>query len=340
MNILLSSAGRRSYLVHYFKMALEGRGRVIVANSIADAPAMFVADKAYSIPYVWEPGYLESVLDICRKEKIGALFSLHDLEGPVLASNREKFLDVGTFPVISAPGVIRTCLDKYEMRRFLDQHDIGTPITVLDVEQAQQLIDEGALTFPLILKPRFGFGSTRIMEAANKHELLFLYHYIEQRLDPRVSDYLGVKQGDPEVVVQEKIAGDEYGIEVVNDLHGNYLGTMQKRKRGMRAGETDSAVTVRISELEKLGQALSRRLRHIGLLDTDVFHTNGGFRVLECNPRFGGQYPFSHLADSNVLHLLLNLLEHGSDGGMNLEYRDGVFGYKDIEVRFGGTEES
>jgi hypothetical protein len=33
VNILLTSVGRRSYLVQYFKDALEGLGKVHVANS-------------------------------------------------------------------------------------------------------------------------------------------------------------------------------------------------------------------------------------------------------------------------------------------------------------------
>ena len=34
MNILLTSAGRRTYLVEYFKEALAGHGKVYASNSI------------------------------------------------------------------------------------------------------------------------------------------------------------------------------------------------------------------------------------------------------------------------------------------------------------------
>lgn len=34
MNILLTSAGRRTYLVEYFKKALGGQGKVYASNSI------------------------------------------------------------------------------------------------------------------------------------------------------------------------------------------------------------------------------------------------------------------------------------------------------------------
>ena len=45
INILLTSAGRRGYLVEYFVDALAGRGRVIAANSDTSAPALAAADQ-------------------------------------------------------------------------------------------------------------------------------------------------------------------------------------------------------------------------------------------------------------------------------------------------------
>ena len=50
MNILLTSVGRRSYLVHYFQQALEGRGKVISANMYADSPGMCAADESVLVP--------------------------------------------------------------------------------------------------------------------------------------------------------------------------------------------------------------------------------------------------------------------------------------------------
>jgi carbamoyl-phosphate synthase large subunit len=68
----------------------------------------------------------------------------------------------------------------------------------------------------------------------------------------------------------------------------------------MRAGETDSAVTVSNERLEALGETLGRSLGHLGNLDCDVFLNAEGAWVLELNPRFGGGYPFSHVAGANL----------------------------------------
>ena len=43
MNVLLSSVGRRAYLVNYFKEELEGRGKGICSNSSKLSTAVWVA---------------------------------------------------------------------------------------------------------------------------------------------------------------------------------------------------------------------------------------------------------------------------------------------------------
>src|SRR5262249_1298360 len=54
-----------------------------------------------------------------------------------------------------------------------------------------------------------------------------------------------------------------------------------------------------------LGEELGRRLAHVGNLDCDVIATEPAgcarqLQVLDLNPRFGGGYPFSHVAGANL----------------------------------------
>ena len=44
VNILFTCAGRRNYLINYFKEALQGNGLVIATDMQADAPALIDAD--------------------------------------------------------------------------------------------------------------------------------------------------------------------------------------------------------------------------------------------------------------------------------------------------------
>ena len=49
---------------------------------------------------------------------------------------------------------------------------------------------------------------------------------------------------DNAILIQEKIEGPEYGMDVLSDFEGEYMGTFVRRKLAMRAGETDKAISV------------------------------------------------------------------------------------------------
>jgi carbamoyl-phosphate synthase large subunit len=102
------------------------------------------------------------------------------------------------------------------------------------------------------------------------------------------------------VLIQERLLGQEYGLDVVNDLHGRYVTTFARCKLAMRAGETDRAVTVESHEFDRLGATIGQQLGHVGNLDCDVFLAEDRLYALELNPRFGGGYPFSHVAGADL----------------------------------------
>src|SRR5262249_4479410 len=108
------------------------------------------------------------------------------------------------------------------------------------------------------------------------------------------------------VLVQERLAGVEYGIDVINDLQGRHVTTFARRKVQMRGGNTDRAVTVESAQLDALGRTLGERLGHIGCLDCDVFVFPDASPVaVDLNPRFGGGLLFSHMAGANLAKALV-----------------------------------
>src|SRR5690625_2147663 len=95
MNILLTSVGRRSYLVKYFKEALDNIGEVHVSNSTELTPAFSYADKLVVTPLIHDENYIEFLLNYSKENDIKAIISLFDIDLPVLAANKEKFKDIG-----------------------------------------------------------------------------------------------------------------------------------------------------------------------------------------------------------------------------------------------------
>jgi carbamoyl-phosphate synthase large subunit len=300
MNVLFTCAGRRNYLLQYFRDALAGRGKVCAADANPDASALQEADEAFVVPPVVEPDYLDRLLALCRKHSIRLLFSLSDLELPLLSRQRSRFLAAGTRPVVSSPEVVDTCWDKQACVSFLQQSGIRAPKTFLSLAEARSALSRGDVAFPLAVKPRWGTASVGVFFAEDDAELEHAHALLRRMLPRTTLAGASAADADHSVLIQERLRGQEYGLDVINDLEGRYVCSFVKRKLGMRNGETDRAVTVASAPLDDLGRRIGESLGHVAILDADVFYSDDIPCVLELNPRFGGGYPFSHAAGANL----------------------------------------
>jgi carbamoyl-phosphate synthase large subunit len=300
MNVMLTCAGRRSYSVEIFKEAVGGRSRVFACDSSVDAPALQKADKAFIVPRVDREDYVDTLLAICEDHQIGLLVPALEPELSLLAMNRARFLAIGTVPLVSTPEITTTCCDKLAMSNFLSNCGLLVPCTFHSLAAARTALLRGDIAFPLVVKPRWGVSSIGMHYPDDDEELELFYRVTKKQIEHGFLAELGSTDWHGNVLIQERLLGEEYGMDVVNDLNGNYVCTFIKRKIRMRAGQTDQAVTVRDDRLEMIGQIIGEKLGHIGLLDCDAFITKHGCYVIDMNPRIGGGYPFAHIAGANL----------------------------------------
>ncbi|SFF60174.1 carbamoyl-phosphate synthase large subunit [Salegentibacter agarivorans] len=308
MNVLLTSAGRRTYLVEYFKQALKGKGIVYASNSTFSS-ALNIADDFVITPLIYEESYIPFLLSFVKKKKISVIISLFDIDLPVLAKAKDLFKKNGVTVIVSDYEVTQICNDKWSSYNFLIENGFNTPKTYIDYGEAQNDFKKNILAFPLIIKPRWGMGSIGIYKAENQLELEVFYKKVKKEIEESYLQFESKAQIDRAILIQECINGEEYGLDIFNDLDGKYLKTFVKKKTAMRSGETDSSVTENHQELQELGKKLSEKLKHIGNLDSDWFITTDQLYVLEMNCRFGGGYPFTHLAGANLPKVLIDLIQ-------------------------------
>lgn len=308
MNILLTSIGRRGYMVQYFQEALAGRGKVHAGNSV-ETYAMKQADKHVLTPEIHDGSYVDFLKSYCKGHAINAIIPLFDIDIPVLAAHSKEFSEIGVTVFAPPPKFAEVCSDKWKTYCFLKDNGIQTPKSYLSKKEAAQAIIDGALNYPLIVKPRWGMGSIGVYEADNEEELHIFSKKIRKVINNSYLKYESATDLEHSVIIQEKIHGDEYGLDVINDLNGNNVSVIVKQKLSMRAGETDIAKILNHAQLEYLGNKIGNLSKHIGNLDVDCFIANNQIFVLEMNCRFGGQYPFSHLAGVNLPAQIVNWLQ-------------------------------
>lgn len=324
MNILILSAGTRNKVVQYFKKAVGDEGRVIATDCSNLAPAVYEADFFYLVPRITAPGYLEIILDICRKERVDGVFSLIDPELSLLAKEREKFLAVGTTPVISPYDLVESCFDKYKMFQLLQEMNIPTGKCYIKKEEFYKDLKEGKISYPVFVKPVRGSASLNINKAASDSEIEVLFGLYD------------------DLMIQEFMDGQEYGADVYIDmLSGKCTSVFIKRKIKMRAGETDKSVSVKIPELFELIRKFVEKCGFCGMIDIDIFEINGTFYISEVNPRFGGGYPHAYACGVNMPGQVINNLRGNINPPAIGKYEEGVcmMKYNEIAVKdFRGKE--
>jgi carbamoyl-phosphate synthase large subunit len=308
MNILLTSVGRRGYLVRYFKDALGDNGLVMAANSMLRTTGMLAADKCFVVPKVDDQDYIEKLLEICINYNVQLVVSLFDIDLPYLARARSEFLQIGVQVAVSDPWVIEVANDKWKTFSFLESNGFKTPKTYLTIDGVVSALSKGIECFPLLIKPRWGMGSLSIFTAENMEELKFFCGFCRKQISRSYLNILSSVDFSNSVIIQQSVRGTEYGLDVFNNLQGEHFTTVVKEKLDMRSGETDAAITVENETLNSLGLKLSYCLKHRGNLDVDVIvaEDNEPY-ILELNCRFGGGYPFSHLAGVNFPKALIEM---------------------------------
>ena len=200
MNILITSAGSRNKIVQYFKKEIkDSDGKVIATDMSNLAPAIYDADKFYLVPRIDCENYIDTLIEICKKEKIDCMFALIDPELSLIAKNKKKFLEIGVVPLISDYDAVELAFNKYEMYKYLSNKNIKTPKTYISKEEFYSDLKKAKITFPVFVKPIKGSASINISKVNSVEEIELLFSLYD------------------DLIIQEYMNGQEIGADVYVD---------------------------------------------------------------------------------------------------------------------------
>lgn len=316
MNILILSAGTRNKIVQYFKKEMEADdGKVIAADCSNIAPAVYEADKFYLVPRITEAGYMECVLDICRKEKINGVISLIDPELSLIAKHKADFEAVGAVIIESEYDVCERTLNKYEMYKWLKEHGYSCAKSYIDKEKFFEDEKQGKISYPVFVKPICGSASISVSRVCDRETIELLFAHNDN------------------LMIQEFLDGQEIGADCYIDMiSGETVSVFTKKKLVMRAGETDKAVSFKDERLFELIKSFNKEFGFRGQIDIDIFDINGEYYISEVNPRFGGGYPHAYECGVNHMRLIKNNLNGIKNEDQIGYYKEGIYMMKYNEI--------
>lgn len=319
MNLLILSCGTRNLLVRYFKDKNNGFSKVVGTDCSTHAPALYETDAYYIVPRMTEPGYLDTILSICKKEDISAVLPLQEDELFLIASNRELFTKEGVTPIVSFPKAVDLCRDKYEFYKHLTASGLPAIYSVDSYDAYLQAKQQNLIHMPVFIKPSRGCGSIGIQKVEHEPLLKMLCDYADEKY-----------------IIQNYASGEEFGADIYTDLQtGELITVFVKKKLRMRAGETEKSVSFKDKSLFDLIQKAVATLDLRGPIDMDLFQIDGNYYISEINPRFGGGYPHAYNCGISFPKLIADNLS-----GKSLEKKIGeyeeeqyMFKYTDLMMK-------
>jgi len=244
-------------------------------------------------------------VDLCNKNKIQVLFIGSDVELPILCKSKEYIEDsTGAVIITSQPQIVEMCRDKYKTNEFLQKNNLNSIPTCLYDEIDSFLKD---YKFPLIVKPREGFGSKLFQIVNSIEELDFATKAITQiGWKPMIQKYL---QGD----------ANEYTTGITLSKDRNQIMSTITLKKILKHGQTYKAFVDKYPIVTKVCNKIAKKLKTYGPLniqsriDTD----DNQVKIIEINPRFSASGPMRTVAGVNepdimVRNMLFN--EHVKTG--------------------------
>ncbi len=312
MNILFTNVGRRTYLIES-AIVLKQRGiinDIYVSDANINTAGFHISNevKHFITPRVSgnEDVYIEIVLNNCKTHNIDILIPLMDFELLILAQNKQRFDEIGCKIIVSSDKVISNTLNKELNYKFNIKNNILTPQSFFKLSEFINIES-------FVRKEIIGSGSVGLSVHKNTEALIDFKEGIE--------------------MLQELVEGQEYGIDILNDLDGNFVHTCCKKKISMRAGETDKAEVVNNDNLYKFAKEVSRKYRHIGNMDVDVIiDKEDKIWCIDMNPRFGGGYPFTYYAGFDYL---LYIIEMAKGNTIEIpKYGKNIIGMKGVKMYY------
>ena len=316
MNILITSAGTRNKVIQYFKENFNGIGNVIATDMSDIAPAIYDADKFFLTPKIDDENYIDRLIEICKKEKVSAVFSLIDPELSLIAKNKDRFLEIGVIPIVSKYEAVELAFNKYEMYKYLISNGFKTAKTYINKEDFYQDLEKKIIDFPVFVKPVRGSASLNISKVTCKKELDLLFELHD------------------DLIIQEFLNGQEIGADVyVDPISKKVVSIFTKEKIKMRAGETDKARSFKDDKLFSLIISLVEKIGYEYMIDIDIFKIGDEYYFSEINPRFGGGYPHAYEAGVNFPKMIINSLNHIENKKQIGEYEENIYMMKYNEIK-------
>ncbi len=324
ITILVTAAGAQFMpgLSHCLRNNGERKVTIIGTDMNNDDTLLQMVDKYYVVPGAGDPNYIDTLLDICLKEKVNVLLPFMSSELEKLLERRTEFEQIGTMVSVSGGDAVRIANNKLALYDFMTKNHLNPPkyCGVKNLEELKQAFEYiGYPQSAVCVKATESSGSRgiRIIDPRqSRFDILFkekpnsfLISYEE------LVQILSENDSMPEMMAMEYLPGMEYSVDLLADK-GKILYMAGRESNVNLASIPQVATLAKNDEAYKIAEEVISKLQLDGNADLDFKFDKDGHPVLmEINPRIAATMQIFYEGGLNlpylrVKHLLGEELPH------------------------------
>jgi carbamoyl-phosphate synthase large subunit len=258
-NVLVFPAGTEIGLEIFHALQSCKEVRLFGAGQDLSNHALFVYPEYYVLPSIYEKGWVDALIDLCRTLSIDYIFPAYD--DVIVALSREAHRLPAK--IISSPP--RTC----EITRSKSDtyRALSGKVRVPQLYSSSDAV----FSYPVLVKPDRGQGSFGITKADDEQALVRALQAVRE---PIICEYL---------------SGEEYTIDCFSDRDKGLLFAGARRRRRTRNGISVNTITEALPEAKEMANNIGHELNLRGAWFFQLKRAHDGQLVLlEVSPRIAG----------------------------------------------------
>ena len=257
--------------------------QIIGADMSPDAPGLYRADGGILVPPAVSANYIDYLINLCRKREVKAIFVGSDDELLTVAHARTQIERESAVKALVGPiDLISKARDKWKTFEFCKINDLPHAASALPSDREEFAREFG---FPLVVKPREGYGSVQFNIAKNKEEMDFSIQAIEN--------------AGWHAVIQEYLAGDEFTTGITVDTTGKKIMSSISIKKIIKHGQTYKAFVDDFTIIRESAEKFASKLGSSGAINIQAKLHGDKPVIFEVNPRFSASCPIRAVAGVN-----------------------------------------
>jgi carbamoyl-phosphate synthase large subunit len=264
-------------------LKLAQRYNIVAADMSPLAAGLWRCDAGVLVPAVSSPDYIESIIKACNDNNVDAIFCGSDDELLALAGAKKEIEGrTGAKLLTGSPDALAVARDKWLTYEFCKKNGLNCAPSALP-EGRQEFAKE--FGFPLVVKPREGYGSLHFYIANNGAEM-----------DDAVSK---IERAGWRPLIQKYLAGDEFTTGVTVDRNGRYAMSSISIKKVIKHGQTYKAFIDDYHDVRRSAEQVALKLGAAGPINVQTRLEGYSPELIEINPRFSATCPMRAAAGVN-----------------------------------------